>query len=70
MSVAHFDARRTDDERRAANLDPRCTGTTMRDHLRASDLARPPGEIVAQCDNRTAVEGRKVVFEAEAAAPC
>ena len=56
--------------RGAANLDSRCTGTTMRDYLRASDLARLPDEVVAQCDNRTAVEGRKVVFEAEAAAPC
>ena len=54
--------------RGAANLDSRCTGTTMRDYLRASDLARPPDEIVRSYDDGTAVEGRKVVFEAEAAA--
>jgi hypothetical protein len=41
----------------------------MRDHLRAPDLARPPDEIVAQYDDGTAVEGRKVVFEEAAAAP-
>ena len=29
--------------RGAANLDSRCTGTTMRDYLRASDLAAPAG---------------------------
>ena len=53
--------------RGAANLDSRCTGTTMRDYLRASDLSRLPDEIVSQYDDGTAVEGRKVVFEAEPA---
>lgn len=53
--------------RGAANLDSRCTGTTMRDYLRSSDLARLPDEIVSLYDDGTAVEGRKVVFEAEAA---
>ena len=54
--------------RGAANLDSRCTGTTMRDYLRASDLSRLPDEVVAQYDDGTAIGGRKVVFEAEPAA--
>ncbi len=53
--------------RGAANLDSRCTGTTMRDYLRASDLSRLPDEIVSLYDDGTAVQGRKVVFEGEAA---
>lgn len=34
----------------AANLDARCTGTTLRDFLRASDLTPLPEEIVARYD--------------------
>lgn len=49
--------------RGAPNLDSRCTGTTMRDYLRASDLAKLPEEIVRLYDDGTAVEGREVVFE-------
>jgi hypothetical protein len=49
--------------RGAPNLDSRCTGTTMRDYLRASDLAKLPEEIVRLYDDGTAIEGRKVVFE-------
>ena len=53
--------------RGAANLDSRCTGTTMRDYLRASDLSRLPDEIVSMYDDGTAIQGRKVLFDAEAA---
>ncbi len=49
--------------RGAPNLDSPCTGTTMRDYLRASDLAKLPEEIVRLYDDGTAIEGRKVVFE-------
>ncbi|MBD0273163.1 MAG: hypothetical protein ICV73_14705, partial [Acetobacteraceae bacterium] len=45
----------------------RCTGTTMRDYLPASDLSRLPEEIVSMYDDGTAIQGRKVLFEAEAA---
>lgn len=34
----------------AANIDARCTGTTMRDYLRASDLEPIPAELVARYD--------------------
>ena len=34
--------------RGATNLDLRCTGTTMRDYLKASDLTRLPDEIVSR----------------------
>lgn len=53
--------------RGAANLDSRCTGTTMRDYLRASDLARLPDEITSLYDDGTAVEGRTTVFTPEMA---
>jgi Phytanoyl-CoA dioxygenase (PhyH) len=34
----------------APNIDSRCTGTTLRDYLRASDLAPIPVELVAKYD--------------------
>jgi hypothetical protein len=40
--------------RGAPNLDTRCTGTTMRDYLRASDLAHLPEEAIALYDDDTA----------------
>ncbi|HYI83232.1 MAG TPA: hypothetical protein VEX11_08510 [Acetobacteraceae bacterium] len=53
--------------RGAANLDSRSTGTTMRDYLRASDLAHLPDDVVSLYDDGTAIEGRSVVFTPEAA---
>lgn len=53
--------------RGAVNLDSRCTGTTMRDYLRASDLARLPDEITGLYDDGTAIEGRTTVFTPEMA---
>ncbi len=53
--------------RGAANLDSRCTGTTMRDYLRASDLERLPDEITRLHDDGTAIDGRTAVFTAEMA---
>lgn len=42
-------------ERRGAPLvDAACTGTTMRDYLRASDLARLPENVIAAYDDGTA----------------
>jgi hypothetical protein len=48
--------------RGAANLDSRCTGTTMGDYLRASDLSHLPDDIVRLHDDDTAIEGRTAVF--------
>jgi hypothetical protein len=36
--------------RAAANIDSECTGTTMGDYLRVSDLAHVPAELVAEYD--------------------
>jgi hypothetical protein len=42
-------------EGRGARLvDAACTGTTMRDYLRASDLSRLPEAVVARYDDGTA----------------
>jgi hypothetical protein len=46
--------------RGAANIDSRCTGTTMRDYLRASDLAHLPEDAIALYDDDTA-EGERVL---------
>ena len=44
-------------ERRGApNHDSRCTGTTMRDYLRGSDLEHLPEELVAAYDDETSRE--------------
>jgi hypothetical protein len=48
------DARR---RRGARNIDSECTGTTMRDYLRVSDLARLPEEVVALYDDGVPVDG-------------
>ncbi|HYZ30950.1 MAG TPA: hypothetical protein VE684_01560 [Crenalkalicoccus sp.] len=53
--------------RGAPNMDSRCTGTTMRDYLRCTDLAHLPEEVVRQYDDGTAIAGRTVVFTQEMA---
>jgi hypothetical protein len=45
----------------ARNVDSRCTGTTMRDYLRASDLSHVPEEIIALYDDGSA-QGKDVLF--------
>lgn len=42
------------DGRGAPNMDSACTGTTLRDFLRASDLAPLPEEVIAAYDRRPA----------------
>ena len=37
-------------------VDEECTGTTMRDYLRGTDLGRIPDEIVALYDDGTGLE--------------
>lgn len=49
----------------APNIDAECTGTTMRDYLRGSDLSRLPEEIVAMYDDETRDLGR-LVYQHEA----
>jgi hypothetical protein len=48
--------------RGAQNIDSRSTGTTMRDYLRASDLAHLPEEAIALYDDDTAKRERVVYF--------
>jgi ectoine hydroxylase-related dioxygenase (phytanoyl-CoA dioxygenase family) len=50
----------TDDavaRRGAPNVDSQCTGTTMRDYLRGSDLAHVPDHIVKMYDDDTGEQG-------------
>ena len=48
--------------RGARNVDSRCTGTTMRDYLRASDHAHLPEEAIALYDDDTAKSGHILYF--------
>jgi hypothetical protein len=48
--------------RGAANIDSRCTGTTMRDYLRCTDLAHLPDEIVKLYDDGTEIADRILYF--------
>lgn len=52
----------TDARRRegAPHSDEACTGTTMRDYLRATDLTQVPEDVVALYDDGTAVAGEAV----------
>lgn len=47
--------------RGAPNIDSRCTGTTMRDYLRATDLAHLPEEAIARYDDETA-KGENLLY--------
>lgn len=46
--------------RGAPNVDSKCTGTTMRDYLCASDLSAMPEDIVQQYDDGTGRQGTLV----------
>jgi hypothetical protein len=48
--------------RGAPNVDSRCTGTTMRDYLRATDLAHLPDEAIALYDDDTAKGDHTLYF--------
>jgi hypothetical protein len=51
--------------RGAPNVDSDCTGTTIRDYLRAKDFGRLPDDIVELYDDGTATEsGRGLVYQA------
>lgn len=47
----------------APNMDSACTGTTLRDFLRGSDLVRMPEEIAARYDDQPFVDG-ELIFNA------
>ncbi len=49
----------------ARNVDSRSTGTTMRDYLRCSDLARLPEDVVRSYDDGTEIASTTLVFEPE-----
>lgn len=53
--------------RGARNLDSACTGTTLRDYLRGSDLSRLPEEIVRLYDDRP-TEGKELIYRPPLAA--
>ncbi len=58
--TVHFDdvvARRG-----APNIDSRCTGTTMRDYLRATDLAHLPDDVVKLYDDGTEIADHILYF--------
>lgn len=46
----------------ATNVDSRCTGTTMRDYMRASDLEHLPDEVVRRYDDGTEVKQQILHF--------
>jgi hypothetical protein len=50
--LVHIDDLR--EERGAANVDSACTGTTVRDYLRATDLAQLPDDLVESYETRPA----------------
>jgi hypothetical protein len=54
--------------RGAANVDSACTGTTLRDFLRVSDLSRLPEECVAPYDDAAPAEGVVIYPAAHGAA--
>jgi hypothetical protein len=55
-------------DRGAANVDSACTGTTMGDYLRATDLAHVPGDLIARYDTAPYPAARPVA-DAQPAAP-
>jgi len=53
--------------RGAPNVDSRCTGTTMRDYLRASTLEHLPEEVIELFDDNTAASDKILYFGQRAA---
>ena len=47
----------------APNIDSECTGTTLRDFLRASDLEPLPEDVIAQYDKRPQVASSPSGYE-------
>ena len=51
--------------RGAPNLDSRCTGTPMRDYLRASDFSHLPEDAIALYDDETAKGSERILYFGE-----
>jgi hypothetical protein len=49
--------------RGAPNIDSKCTGTSLRDFLRATDLSRLPEEVVAPYDTEVPGEDAVLIYE-------
>jgi hypothetical protein len=49
----------------APNIDSECTGTTLRDYLRGTDLSRLPDDIIAPYDTEPVAEDAVLVYEAK-----
>lgn len=64
--VVHLDDALTNSG--APRVDEQCTGTTMRDYLRAVDLAPLPSEIIAHYDDESAANG-ELVYKPKANEP-
>jgi hypothetical protein len=58
--TVHFDD--VASRRGAPNIDSRCTGTTMRDYVRASDLSHLPDDLVTLYDDGTELSSQILVF--------
>lgn len=55
--------------RGAPNVDSRCTGTTMRDYLHATDCAHLPDDVIHLYDDDTAKDDKVLYFGERLAAP-
>jgi hypothetical protein len=51
--------------RGAPNIDSHCTGTTLRDYLRGTDLSRLPDELVAEYDESPPPSDAELIYEPE-----
>ena len=61
--TVHLDDVKT--ESGAPNIDSECTGTTLRDYLRGTDLSRLPDDVVAPYDTEPLPENAVLVYEAK-----
>ncbi|HTS81030.1 MAG TPA: hypothetical protein VMH40_10565 [Myxococcaceae bacterium] len=50
------------EQRGAPHVDEHCTGTTMRDYLRCTDLERIPDALVARYETRTPPAGAELIY--------
>ena len=47
----------------APNIDSECTGTTLRDYLRGTDLTRLPDDIITPYDTEPLAEDAVLIYE-------
>lgn len=50
----------------APRVDERCTGTTMRDYLRCTDLTRLPDALVARYETRPSTTNGRLIYQRRA----